>query len=657
VDFFAQQAKARGQSKRLIVLFAIAVLLIVGAVTTIAVVSYDIASADQHGRGVALTGSPFSRHPVAVFWCVLLTLAVIGIASMVKTARLRGGGGVVARALGGTLVPTQTKSYAHRRLRNVVEEIAIASGVPVPEIYVLEKESGINAFAAGFAPADAAVAVTQGALERLTRDELQGVVAHEFSHILNGDMRLNIRLMGVLFGILVIGIAGREIASNVRGGSDSKGAAAAVMFGLAIMIIGYAGLFFGRLIKASVSRQREYLADASAVQFTRQAGGIAGALKKIGALAEGSKLNANGEEVSHMLFGDGVGYSALFATHPPLVERIRRIEGNFDPVEFNTLAKRMAERHSAEDVAQAEATGPDVADLGAMGFASAARAASTQEVAVTPALVVGQVANPSEDDYRTAGAIARTLPDDLREQAYDGDGAQALVLALALDTRAAMQAPQLEIIQGSLGGSLRARVEALVARVARIKPMQRLPLAAVAFPALRRLPRAQVHTFAQSLNAVVHADGQVGLGEYCLAKLVATQVVEALDPSAAKVIGRRRLHQCQNHVAALFAVLARAGQPDEQAAQRAFQAGLTQTLPTQTIPYAFPADWLDTLDAAFAELDRLDGHGKQLLIGGLVSTMSHDNHISVAEAELLRTVCAALHCPLPPMLAVAERVA
>jgi Zn-dependent protease with chaperone function len=657
MDFFAQQAKARGQSKRLIVLFAVAVLLIVSAVTAIAVITYDIASADQGRRAAELTGSAFSRHPVAVIWCVVLTLAVIAVASMVKTARLRGGGGVVARSLGGTLVPMQTKSLAHKRLRNVVEEIAIASGVPVPEIYVLDKEPGINAFAAGFTPADAAVAVTQGALERLTRDELQGVIAHEFSHILNGDMRLNIRLMGVLFGILVIGIAGREIASNVRGGSDSKGAGAAIMFGLAIMIVGYAGLFFGRLIKASVSRQREYLADASAVQFTRQAGGIAGALKKIGALAEGSKLNANGEEVSHMLFGDGIGYSALFATHPPLVERIRRIEGRFDPNEFNSLAKSMAERHSAEEVAQAETTGPDVGELGGMGFAAAARAASTHEVTVTPAQVVGQVANPSEDDYRTAGAIARALPDDLRELAYDGDGAKALVLALALDVRPVMQAPQLTLIDQDLGGSMRARVQALLPRAAQVKPMQRLPLAAVAFPALRRLPRAHVDTFAQTLTAVVHADGQVGLGEYCLAKLVATQVVDALDPAAAKVMGRRRLHQCQPHVAALFAVLARAGQPDEAAAQRAFQAGMSQTLPTQTVAYAFPGDWLAALDAAFVELDCLDGQGKQLLIGGLVSTMSHDNHISVAEAELLRTVCAALHCPLPPMLAVAERAA
>src|SRR5581483_1471819 len=266
----------------------------------------------------------------------LVTLAVILVASMVRTATLRGGGGGVARAAGGTLISPDTLNPPYRRLRNVVEEIAIASGVPVPEIYVLEQESAINAFAAGYTPANAAIAVTRGSLEKLNRDELQGVIAHEFSHILNGDMRLNIRLMGLVFGILVVHIVGREVLNMVgRGGGsgDRKGGnpvAAIALVALGLMIIGSIGVFMGRLIKAAVSRSRESLADASAVQFTRQTKGIAGALKKIAGIDEGSKLHKNAEEVSHMLFGDGIGLSSLFATHPPIEKRIKALEPSFN---------------------------------------------------------------------------------------------------------------------------------------------------------------------------------------------------------------------------------------------------------------------------------------------------------------------------------------
>ena len=218
---------------------------------------------------------------------------------MYRIATLRAGGAAVAAQLGATEVPHDSGNFAYRRLRNVVEELAIAAGVPVPQVFVLEDEAAINAFAAGYTPADAAITVTRGALDKLTREELQGVIGHEFSHVLNGDMRLNIRLLGIVFGILVVSVIGRKIAEGAgRGGRDSSGA---VVFGLVLAGVGYLGVVFGRIIKASISRQREFLADASAVQFTRQTEGIAGALKKIGALAEGSVLESGEkEEVAHM---------------------------------------------------------------------------------------------------------------------------------------------------------------------------------------------------------------------------------------------------------------------------------------------------------------------------------------------------------------------
>ncbi|HEY7906347.1 MAG TPA: M48 family metallopeptidase, partial [Wenzhouxiangella sp.] len=300
MNFFQQQDQARRQSKLLIALFVLALLFIAVAIGLLAFL---------------LGGWPL------VPWAAGSVLAIMLLASLFKTIGLRQGGGKVARAMGGTLVDPTTQDPARRRLYNVVEEMAIASGVPVPEVYVLEQEAGLNAFAAGYAPTDAAVAVTRGLLERLSRDELQGVIAHEFSHILNGDMRINIRLMGFVFGIMVIAIMGQHLMHSARFSKNSKDAAPLMMLSLAIVLIGYIGLFFGRLIKAAVSRQREYLADAAAVQFTRNPDGISGALKKIGISEAGSRLDTDSEEVGHMLFGQGVS-GFLFATHPPLLKRI-----------------------------------------------------------------------------------------------------------------------------------------------------------------------------------------------------------------------------------------------------------------------------------------------------------------------------------------------
>src|SRR5258706_15857746 len=328
MNFFEQQARSRSHTKRLVLLFALAVVAIVFAVDMVVLIAVD--RFGSHGMHTLSPRLLWLLHPGAAFWATLSVIGLIGIGTLYKTSSLSAGGSAVASEFGATLVSSDNSNFAYRRLRNVVEEIAIASGVPVPEIYVLENEQGINAFAAGFTPADAAITVTRGALERLTRDELQGVIGHEFSHILNGDMRLNIRLMGTLFGILLIALAGQKVLQNMRG--DSKDGWPILLAALALMLIGYVGLFFGRLIKAGVSREREFLADASAVQFTRQATGIAGALKKIGALEFGSKLSgSNAEEVSHMLFGDGVGLSAMFPAHPPPDQRIRRMQPRYGP--------------------------------------------------------------------------------------------------------------------------------------------------------------------------------------------------------------------------------------------------------------------------------------------------------------------------------------
>jgi len=644
MNFFERQEQARRNSGRLLLLFALAVFAIVSAVTLVIALALGFANQEEvRAAGGAFT---YTGEQIGVLvGSAVLTLAIIGIASLVRVAGLRGGGAAVARELGGVPVPDQTSDVQLKRLRNVVEEIAIASCVPVPALFVLEEEAGINAFAAGYSPNDAAIAVTRGALDKLNRAELQGVIAHEFSHVLNGDMRLNIRLMGVLFGILVIGIIGRKVLESMRGSRDSKGLPAILAIGLALMVIGYVGLFFGRLIKAGVSRQREYLADASAVQFTRQTEGLAGALKKIAGVAEGSKLAAaDGEEVSHMLFGDGIGYSAFMATHPPMLERIRALEPQFD-------AKALAEVKT-----RYRTTPPSgLAEDQALGFSEGAVTAPmlakpSKQATVTPQVVAAQVAQPAADDYRYAGRLNDAIPALLNTAAHSHDGAVALVLALLFDADASLRERQLKVVMDTMGAEVAGRADALAAAVSELHPALRLPLAALAFPALRRRPRIELDHFIACSQALIHLDSRIGLFEYCLATLLRRQVIEALDPSRHGAPGTRKLDAVREAVGALFAVLAEHGHSDSAQAPQAFASGVAHTLPRAGLRYQPPRDWVAALDQALPALDAVQPLGKQLLVEGLVLTVGFDGRLTIAEAELLRTVCACLHCPLPPVL-------
>ncbi|MFC4727691.1 M48 family metallopeptidase [Coralloluteibacterium thermophilus] len=632
MNFFERQAIARAQSRRLVVLFALAVAAIVLTVDAMV-----FAALHQPGQPpMELAGTLVAVSAA--------TLAVIGLASLFRISTLRQGGGRIAQEMGGVRVGEDVSDPDYRRLRNVVEEIAIASAVPVPEIYVLENEPGINAFAAGYAPTDAAVAVTRGALDRLNRDELQGVIAHEFSHILNGDMRLNIRLMGVLFGILVIALIGRRVLLYARGGRDSRGAAAILLAALAAMIVGYVGLFFGRLIKAGISRQREYLADASAVQFTRQTRGIAGALKKIGGLREGSRLadRAEGEEISHMLFGDGMGFSGLFATHPPLVKRIQAIEPHFKPENLEALAARWKQSPpSGREEDRALGLAPDAATVRMDGFSS---------TAATPAAVAAHVGEPDEADYAHAAGLLESIPVALADAAHAPGSAMPLLLGLLLDRDAAIRARQLDLVETHMGADAAAAVRGVAEGIDALHPIQRLPLAAMAFPALRRRPRPQVDAFLATVDALSHADGVVDLFEYCLGQMLRVQVTEALDPGAHWRPGRRRLAEVREEAVLLLAFLARAGTGHSIAAQRAFNAGVARLFPNEAIAYAAPAGGPQRLDPVWPALDALDARAKQVLVEALAATAGNDGRITVAEAELLRAVCALLHCPLPPLL-------
>ncbi|MGD9265520.1 MAG: M48 family metallopeptidase, partial [Lysobacterales bacterium] len=347
MNFFEHQERSRRQTRWLVFLFLLAVLAIIAVIDIAILLAFGAMNVEQQGWAAPDT---LQSNWTLLAGGAFVTALVIALASLFKTMALRSGGGKVARDLGGSRVEADERDPLRRRLYNVVEEIALASGVPVPEVYVLERESAINAFAAGYTPADAAVAVTRGALEKLDRNELQGVIAHEFSHVFNGDMRLNIRLMGALFGILVLSLIGRKVlrGSLYAGRSRNSNGAPVMLIAVAVTLVGYIGLFFGRWIKSAVSRQREYLADASAVQFTRDPDGIAGALKKIAVYSDASYLNAETEEVSHMLFGAGEKAS-MFATHPPLNDRIGRIDPSFDPADLTRLAADIQRKQRAQE--------------------------------------------------------------------------------------------------------------------------------------------------------------------------------------------------------------------------------------------------------------------------------------------------------------------
>ncbi len=640
MNFFDAQDNARRVTRRLLIAYVLATALIVAGVSLI-----TGAALWQFGS-INPTAVPSSFNNdligVMIVTAVLTTLLILG-ATFYKVARLSSGGGKVAVDMGGTLVSPDVQDPLRRRLRNVVEEMAIASGVPVPEIYVLEEEAGINAFAAGYTPGDAAVAVTRGALEILDRDELQGVIAHEFSHILNGDMRLNIRLMGILFGIMVLGLIGRVILRGSRHSVSSrrgKGAPVVLLIGLGLTVLGWIGVFFARLIKASVSRQREYLADASAVQFTRQTTGIANALKKIGGYSEGSLITAaDPEEVAHMLFGMGRRLRGAFATHPPLTERILALDPSFKPSDYPSIDARERNRVS-------ETSGPDASDDRlTRAFAAGGRQYLTEDIEDS----VGQ---PDREHVLYAAGIRRAIPADLYDAAHSSELAYLLTVALLLDGRDDVQRRQLAICRDRLGSDRTAIVERLYAGLSDVGAEFRLPLLEVSFPALKNRPSAQLAFLEDLCSRLVNADGQVDLYEFCFSKILSVNLRQAASPGQQRARRRAPKQEVRRAALDLLAMLADYSAESPAARAAAFAAG-TRTLPS----WADGAEFSDRAVADTQRLDEcleilriLDGRGRRMLIRAVSAVAMHDRTLAIAEAELIRAVCATLDLPLPPIL-------
>jgi Zn-dependent protease with chaperone function len=666
MDFFEAQDHARRRTHRLVMLFILAVLGTIAAGYFAAIIVLSQTSHVRSGRYERYRYDDQPGVSQASWWdprifagVTLGTLAVVGSASLFKWATMRQGGAAIAESVGARRVDPKSTDFHERQLLNVVEEMAIASGVPAPAVYVLDDEPCLNAFAAGLTTSDAAVTVTRGTLEKLTRDELQGVVAHEFSHILNGDMRLNVSITAIVFGILVIGLLGRgfvQSVGRVRGGKNSGGVIAVILVvGVALLIVGYIGYFFGRLIQAAVSRQREFLADASAVQFTRNPGGISGALKKIGGYALGSQMQTRKvEQLSHFFFAQGFQstFGGAWATHPPLGLRIRAIEPAwdgkvFDPPEVVDIATESSaiagfgggQRFPADESARrVQAAVPNLPPP-----------RSVVSLPFKPVQVVADVGTLTEGHFRHAQALLESIPGSLRDAARDTASAQVLVFGLLLDDDKAMRERQQQLVEQHAGADAAAALAGLRPALSVLDPLARLPLLQLSLPALRALDAGALDRFATTLDELVHADGKVTPFEYALQKMLLGQLRLAQAPM--RRVQFDSFDSVRGEIAVVLSALARVGSTDEAAISTAFAAGVAQ------LPVV--ASQLELLPAGASGLEQVDAALDKLAVGSLPikkrlliaagHVIAADGVITEEEGELFRALTATLDCPMPTL--------
>jgi Zn-dependent protease with chaperone function len=665
MDFFARQDSARRNTGLLVGYFVLAVTMTILLVYLIPIVGWHAYRTYHTPPNQSIS---FEWWHLDLFFGVCgVTLLVVLCGAMFKIAQLsRGGGNCVAEMLGGKQVLPNTDNFFEKRLRNVVEEMAIASGVPVPPVYVMEREKGINAFAAGFSPADSVIAVTYGTMTGLTRDELQGVVAHEFSHILNQDMRININLMGMLHGLLIIGLTGRVIlefvgrGSTGRRGKDSGQIVLIILIaGFALMVVGFTGFFFCKLIKASISRARERLADASAVQFTRNPTGLANALKKIGGLEAGSRIcSPHAEEVSHMFFGNGLR-SSMFSTHPPLTERVRWLEpkfnGKFERVTHEDLRKQLSRFEGAP--AKVEAEKNDFVDIftkpSHIAVTTAVLDATSPPAAKpnSPEALLTSIGTPMEHHADAAKQLIESIPEQVKKQARDPYGARMLIYFLLLDSSEEVRSKQIAIVETQAESEVFHELEKVLANFDSIQPEMRLPLIDLAIPALRFLSKTQYTAFREIVTQLIDADEQCDVFEYALQRVL----IHHLDPvfsgqTKPTPINYYAIRGLEKETSIVLSVLARKGHESESDAVAAFHTA-AQTITDKKASFLLVNEELcswESLDNALYKLNEGSFRIKKWVLGAALACLMHDREITVGEVELFRAVADTLGCPVPP---------
>lgn len=645
MNFFESQDRVRKNTFQLVFLFSLAVITLIIMTNLLVMVAFGFINSEQMQDGGAL----LQQMDWQTFAAVSVGVGVVVlVGSLYKIMVLSAGGKAVAEGLNGQLIPQNTQDLKQRKLLNVVEEMAIASGTPAPPVYLLAGEQGINAFAAGFSPRDAVIGVTQGTIDHLSREQLQGVIAHEFSHIFNGDMRLNIRLMAVLNGILILGIAGYYLLYSTsfsrRGRSNDKNAGGILALAIGLMVIGFAGTFFGGLIKAAVSRQREYLADASAVQFTRNPDGIAGALKRIGGLEFGSKVESPGAaEVSHAFFAQGVSgfMQALSATHPPLAKRILRIDPHWDG-KFDSADK--TDSFSDEEETDKKET------MTREGIAKKVAAVVTGAAMADVATAIDQIGNLKPETIQYARSLIAELSMDIKEAAREPYGARAVIYSLVLDAGQEIRDRQLEHLQKYADPDVVVLTHKLLPEMGGLDIKYRLPIIDIAIPALKQLSFDQYQAFRDNLVALIDMDSRVDLLEWSLQKILFNHLDAQYFKLARTKTRYAHAGQLKEEVELILSVLAYAGHQDQHAIEEAFSAAANMLEFSGLQLVAKNEISLSDLDRSLQKLDKLKPLAKPQLLKACAASVVHDQKISPAELELLRAFSRVLDCPMPPII-------
>ena len=611
-NFWVRQDEARRGTRRMVVLF------LLGVIATIFVV-------------FLITGGFMGSFDPRILGMVCIIVGGgIAIATLVKVFELsRQGGKTIALAMGGRLIAPAPVDPDERKLRNVVEEMAIASGVPVPEIYLLDQERSINAFAAGYTPEDAVIGVTRGAVQLLNREELQGVIAHEFSHILNGDMKLNIRLISLIFGLMFLTVIGRILLYSrpTSSSRDKGGGAALLMLGLVLIVVGWISVLFGKIIQASISRKREHLADASAVQFTRNPLGLASALKKIGAHSAHSYIQSpEAEEAAHLFFANGLSswLGNIFATHPPLVERIKLLDSDFDGDFKKSLATASVKKQPAVIKKEKEKERPSLRR--GMGLASAAILAGGYET-------TDQVQD-----------LLETLPEEVRRLSADPLGGIVLVCGILLDENDVVAEAQYKRVVGTYGESVGRDVLTAAGDLRDLSRSQKLALVTLCVPAMRRMSASQFESFNKVIYDLIVADNRVDLFEYCVLKNVEHHLTRYFSPKPCRE-GREAASALASEIILVLSILARAEGAEEKEVRAAFAKGAAAVLGNEKAePLPLDKCTFKALDNALENINsRAALAAKTALLEACQTVVASTNgQVTPDEEDLVRAVALAI---------------
>jgi Zn-dependent protease with chaperone function/uncharacterized tellurite resistance protein B-like protein len=622
LGFFEQQDRARRATARLVLLYVIAVLAIVAGANLMIVPPYAWWTGAPAGAKVYATVS-------------LITLCVIALGSVEIITRLSIGENELAMLLAGRLVGRSSGIDAERRLINIVDEMAIASGLAAPPVYVLSREKGINAFAAGRSPNQAIVVVTRGALEALSRDELQAVIAHEFSHIINGDIRLNLRAACALQGIVFLAAIGRFMMQYYSGyGTEEHRRFLHPPFavlGAGLFVLGSVGLVAARLIQSAIAREREFLADACAVQYTRNADALCGALARIKLHADGSRvLNWHAESLAHMLFAPNA-LRGWFATHPALETRMQRANPHQPPEFYFEQTRRPRIPVKATPAAPREE--------GDKAPEPPKTIVPSKLTAV--AALIASIGEPDGAALEYASGLLAYLPASIREALGTPAGAQAVMLACILEPEATARGRQLRALEALGGEALARKSEVLAPLVGSLDRAYRLPLVALALPVLRTgLDEAGRGAFLAAMRALMQGDSRLTLGEFVLETILDWN----LGPKAKRAGGVRfkSRDELRPEIALLFSLVAHAGGTDPALFQKA--APGVELAPRESLQLAKVTDALERL----SQLAPLE---KEPLLAACAELVAADGNVKLIEHELLRAIAAALDCPMPPAVA------